>query len=95
MDNFNIHNWQKKYLNEQAGNYNYLVKEDNYGGRGSDVAELYRSITQLSAEEMEELFEVLGSYFKDNVDTLTNMDADGIANKLDAVSDAISRRTGN
>ena len=89
MDDFNIHNWQAKFYRKNR------VNEQNYGGRGSDVAELYRSITQLSAEDMEELFGVLGSYFKDNVDTLTNMDADGIANKLDAVSWTISRRTGN
>lgn len=95
METFNIHNWQKKYLNQQAGNYNYLVKEENYGGRGSDVASVYQSAVELSAEDMQEFLEVLAAYFKDNQDTLTNFDAKGVADHLDQASGIISRRTGN
>ena len=88
MDNFNIHNWQKKFLNEQ-------IEEENYGGRGSDVASVYQSAVELSAEDMQEFLEVLAAYFKDNQDTLTNFDAKGVADHLDQASGIISRRTGN
>ena len=88
MDNFNIHNWQKKFLNEQ-------IEEENYGGRGSDLANVYQSAVELSAEDMQEFLEVLAAYFKDNQDTLTNFDAKGVADHLDQASGIISRRTGN
>ena len=95
MDDFNIHNWKKKYLNEQAGNYNYLVREENYGGRGSDVASAYQATIQLSAEDMQEFLEVLGSYFYDNHEDMDNFNAKEVAYSLDKASNIISQRTGN
>jgi len=89
MDDFNIHNWQAKY------NRRNRVNEENYGGRGSNLASVYQSAIQLDAEDMQEFLEVLAAYFKDNQDTLTNFDAKGIADHLDQASWILSRRTGN
>jgi len=86
---FNIHNWQAKY------NRKNRINEENYGGRGSDVASVYQSTIQLGAEDMQEFLEVLAMYFKDNQDTLDNFDANSVAGHLDQASWVLSRRTGN
>tara|TARA_R110002096_G_scaffold117168_2_gene253756 strand:+ start:1442 stop:1714 length:273 start_codon:yes stop_codon:yes gene_type:complete len=88
-DDFNIHNWQADYYRKN------VLKEETYGGRGSDVASVYQSAVQLSAEDMQEFLEVLAMYFKDNQDTLDNFDANSVAGHLDQASWVLSRRTGN
>ena len=52
-DDFNIHNWQADYYRKN------VLKEETYGGRGSDVASVYQSAVQLSAEDMQEFLEGL------------------------------------
>lgn len=88
-DDFNIHNWQAEYYSKN------VLKEETYGGRGSDVANVYQSTIELSAEDMQEFLEVLAGYFKDNQDTLGNFDAKSVADHIDQASWILSRRTGN
>ena len=88
-DDFNIHNWQANYYRKS------VIKEENYGGRGSNVASVYQSAVELSAEDMQEFFEVLAMYFKDNQDTLDNFDAKSVADHLNQASRVLSIRTGN
>lgn len=89
MDNFNIHNWQAKFRRENK------LNEENYGGRGSDLATVYQAAIELSAGEMEEFFEALSSYFYDNQENLGNFNAKEVAFSLDKASKIISQRTGN
>lgn len=89
METFDIHKWQSDFRKKQ------LLKEDNFGGRGSDVATTYQSVIEFSAGEMEEFLEVLSMYFTDSAEELTNFDARGVANHLESASQLISRRTGN
>jgi len=89
MDDFNIHNWQAKF------NRRNRVNEENYGGRGSDVASVYQATIQLSAEDMQEFLEVLSSYFYDNHEDLGNFNAKEVSYSLDKASWIISQRTGN
>ena len=52
-DDFNIHNWQADYYRKN------VLKEETYGGRGSDVASVYQSAVQLSAEDIDQASWVL------------------------------------
>ena len=95
MDNFNVKqfiiNCKKNHLNEScsAGTNKENINEN------SKVDNLINNLREFGADEMEEVFDKLHQFYKDNANELTNMDGVGISQDLWNAYDKIRNRTGN
>lgn len=78
-NDFNIHNWQAKYLNEGA----------------DEVTNLIGEVTMLTDSDMEAFLYRLAKYFQSSTEELTNMNAKAIGNYIEMAALKLKNRSGN
>ena len=76
---FNIHQWQAKYINEGA----------------DEVTNLIGEVSALDGQDMEAFLYRLAKYFQSSTEELTNMNAKAIGNYIEMAASKFKNRTGN